>query len=87
MADKNINDIPRDVRTLYTKAIEATQRENLDYAITLFNQALEKEPGFTIAARRCARRNSKNAAAAADSSRKCGVARAPRRRSPRPKWP
>jgi tetratricopeptide (TPR) repeat protein len=46
MADKNINDIPRDVRTLFTKAVEATQRENLDYAITLFNQALEKEPGF-----------------------------------------
>jgi tetratricopeptide (TPR) repeat protein len=46
MADKNINDIPRDARMLFTKAVEATQRENLDYAITLFNQALEKEPGF-----------------------------------------
>ena len=46
MAEQNINDIPRDARTLFTKAIEATQRENLDYAITLFNQALEKEPGF-----------------------------------------
>jgi tetratricopeptide (TPR) repeat protein len=46
MAEKNINDIPRDVRTLFTKAVEAAQRENLDYAITLFNQALEKEPGF-----------------------------------------
>ena len=46
MAEKNINDIPRDVRMLFTKAVEATQRENVDYAITLFNQALEKEPGF-----------------------------------------
>jgi tetratricopeptide (TPR) repeat protein len=46
MAEKNINDIPRDVRALFTKAIEATQRDNLDYGITLFNQALEKEPGF-----------------------------------------
>ncbi len=31
---------------LFTKANEAAQRENLDYAITLFNQVLEKEPGF-----------------------------------------
>ena len=46
MAEKTINDIPRDARALFTKAVEATQRENLDYAITLFNQALEKEPGF-----------------------------------------
>ena len=46
MAEKNINDISRDVRMLFTKAVEATQRENVDYAITLFNQALEKEPGF-----------------------------------------
>ncbi len=30
---------------LFTKANEAVQRENLDYAITLFNQVLEKEPG------------------------------------------
>jgi len=46
MAEKSINEIPRDVRMLFIKASEATQRENLDYAITLFNQALEKEPGF-----------------------------------------
>ncbi len=46
MAEKSINEIPRDVRALFTKAVEATQRDNLDYAITLFNQALEKEPGF-----------------------------------------
>ena len=31
---------------LFTKANEAAQRENLDYAIALFNQVLEKEPGF-----------------------------------------
>ncbi len=46
MAEKNINEIPRDVRMLFDKANQATQRDNLDYAITLFNQALEKEPGF-----------------------------------------
>jgi tetratricopeptide (TPR) repeat protein len=46
MADKNLNEIPREIRGLFAKANEATQRDNLDYAITLFNQALEREPGF-----------------------------------------
>jgi len=46
MAEKNINEISRDARTLFTKANEAAQRENLDYAIALFGQILEKEPGF-----------------------------------------
>ncbi len=46
MAEKNINEISRDARMLYTKAQEAAQRENTDYAIALYNQVLEKEPGF-----------------------------------------
>jgi predicted Zn-dependent protease len=46
MAEKNINEVSREARLLFTKANEAAQRENLDYAITLFNQVLEKEPGF-----------------------------------------
>jgi tetratricopeptide (TPR) repeat protein len=46
MAEKNVSDISREARLLFTKASEAVQRENLDYAITLFNQVLEKEPGF-----------------------------------------
>ncbi|MGD1088001.1 MAG: tetratricopeptide repeat protein [Verrucomicrobiota bacterium] len=46
MAEKNINEIPRETRMMFTKAGEAAQRENLDYAIALFNQALEKEPAF-----------------------------------------
>jgi predicted Zn-dependent protease len=46
MAEKNINEISRDARMLYSKALEAAQRENADYAITLYNQVLEKEPGF-----------------------------------------
>ena len=46
MAEKSINEVSREVRMLFTKANEAVQRENLDYAITLFNQVLEKEPGF-----------------------------------------
>jgi tetratricopeptide (TPR) repeat protein len=46
MAEKTINEISRDLRALFTKAVEAGQRENLDYAITLFNQLLQKEPAF-----------------------------------------
>jgi tetratricopeptide (TPR) repeat protein len=46
MPEKQINEISREARTLYTKAQEAAQRENTDYAIALYNQVLEKEPGF-----------------------------------------
>jgi len=46
MAEKSINEISADARRLHTKAVEAAQRENLDYAIELFNQVLEKEPEF-----------------------------------------
>jgi tetratricopeptide (TPR) repeat protein len=46
MAEKNTSEISRDARTLFTKAAEAAQRDNLDYAITLFCQVLEKEPAF-----------------------------------------
>ncbi len=46
MAEKSINEISREARTLFTKAQEAAQRDNTDYAIALFNQVLEKEPGF-----------------------------------------
>jgi tetratricopeptide (TPR) repeat protein len=46
MAEKTVNEISREARTLFTKGNEAAQRDNLDYAIALFNQVLEKEPGF-----------------------------------------
>ena len=46
MAEKSINEISRDARVLFDKANEAAQRENLDYAITLFNQVLKNEPEF-----------------------------------------
>ena len=46
MAEKSINEVSREARLLFIKANEAAQRENGDYAITLFNQVLEKEPGF-----------------------------------------
>ncbi len=46
MAEKSLNDLPRDVRALYNKGNEALTRENIDYAIDLFNQVLVREPGF-----------------------------------------
>jgi tetratricopeptide (TPR) repeat protein len=46
MAEKNVNEVSREARLLFIKASEAVQRENVDYAINLFNQVLEKEPAF-----------------------------------------
>ena len=46
MAEKGSSEISRDMRVLFTKGSEALSRENYDYAIALFNQVLEKEPGF-----------------------------------------
>ena len=46
MPEKTIHELVPDLRRLYTKAVEAAQRENHDYAITLFCQILEKEPGL-----------------------------------------
>jgi len=44
MAEKKLNQLPPDLRRLYTKATEAAQRDNDDYALALFCQVLEKEP-------------------------------------------
>lgn len=44
MAEKNLNEISREVRMLYQKGNDALIRENYDYAVDLFNQVLEKEP-------------------------------------------
>src|ERR1017187_9297966 len=46
MAEKSQNDLPRDVRGRYEKGKEALNRENIDYAIDLFNQVLVREPRF-----------------------------------------
>jgi tetratricopeptide (TPR) repeat protein len=46
MAEKQLNELPPDLRRLYAKAVEAAQRENHDYATTLFCQVLQKEPGM-----------------------------------------
>ena len=36
MPEKTLNDLPRELRMLHTKAFEALQRDNFDYAIELF---------------------------------------------------
>src|ERR1043165_8481540 len=46
MPEKTVNDIPRDVRALFTKGNDALLRDNFDYAIDLFNQVLLREPTF-----------------------------------------
>lgn len=44
MAEKGLNELPRELRVLFTKGTEALQRDNFDYAIDLFNQVLAKAP-------------------------------------------
>ena len=44
MAEKGINDLPRELRMLFTRGSDALSRENYDYAIDLFTQILSKEP-------------------------------------------
>ena len=46
MAEKKLNELSPDLRRLYVKAVEAAQRDNFDYATTLFCQVLEREPGL-----------------------------------------
>jgi tetratricopeptide (TPR) repeat protein len=44
MAEKSLNELPRELRMLFTKGNDAMQRDNFDYAIDLFSQALAKDP-------------------------------------------
>jgi tetratricopeptide (TPR) repeat protein len=46
MSEKSLNELPRELRMLFTKGNDALQRENFDYAIDLYNQILAKEPGL-----------------------------------------
>jgi tetratricopeptide (TPR) repeat protein len=46
MAEKSVNELPRELRLLFTKGTDAALRENFDYAIDLFNQILVREPGL-----------------------------------------
>jgi tetratricopeptide (TPR) repeat protein len=51
MADKNSGNINRLANDFYQKAIQAVERGNLDYAIEMFIQCLNIEPGYTKARR------------------------------------
>jgi tetratricopeptide (TPR) repeat protein len=46
MPEKTLNEVPRDLRELYQKGATALQRQNFDYALAIFQQVLQKEPGF-----------------------------------------
>lgn len=44
MPEKGLNEIPREVRPIFTKGNDALSRENYDYAIDLFAQVLTRAP-------------------------------------------
>jgi tetratricopeptide (TPR) repeat protein len=44
MPEKTLAEIPRDVRELFQKGVTAVQRQNLDYAIAIFQKVVEREP-------------------------------------------
>ena len=46
MPEKSLSEIPRPAREQYEKALAAFKIQNFDYAIALFSQVLQKEPGF-----------------------------------------
>ena len=46
MAEKNLAELPRDLRELYDRGNAALQKKNYDYAIAIYNQILSREPGF-----------------------------------------
>ncbi len=46
MAEKSLNEMPRELRGLYTRGHDALVRDNFEYAIDLFTQVLQREPGL-----------------------------------------
>src|SRR3954470_8850661 len=46
MPEKSFQEVPRAERELFDKGLAALERNNLDYALLIFNQILSKEPGF-----------------------------------------
>lgn len=46
MPEKSINDVPRNLRELFEKGTAALHRKNYDYAIAIYSQVLQNEPGF-----------------------------------------
>jgi tetratricopeptide (TPR) repeat protein len=48
MAEKSLTEIPRAWRDQYEKGLAAMHKDNLDYALALFDQVLVAEPGFYL---------------------------------------
>ncbi|HEY0457188.1 MAG TPA: tetratricopeptide repeat protein [Verrucomicrobiae bacterium] len=46
MPEKTLSEVPRDLRELYQKGTGVLQRQNYDYALAIFHQVLQREPGF-----------------------------------------
>jgi tetratricopeptide (TPR) repeat protein len=46
MSEKSLNDLPRDLRVLFSRGSDALQRDNFDYAIEMFTEVLNREPGL-----------------------------------------
>jgi tetratricopeptide (TPR) repeat protein len=66
MPEKSINEIPREVRPLFTKGNDALARDNFDYAIDLFSQVLARDPAI-FDVRKALRRAQQGKAAAGSS--------------------
>jgi len=66
MPEKSLNDIPREVRPLFTKGNDALARDNFDYAIDLFTQVLARVPAI-FEVRKALRRAQQGKAAAGSS--------------------
>lgn len=46
MAETSLAEVPRSARELYEKGNQALAKKNYDYALALYNQVLQNEPGF-----------------------------------------
>lgn len=46
MPEKTMSEVSRELRELYQKGSTALVRQNFDYALAIFQQVLQKEPGF-----------------------------------------
>src|SRR5213078_272736 len=46
MPEKSVTAVSRPLREQYEKGLAALQRQNLDYAVAIFAQVLQQEPGF-----------------------------------------
>lgn len=46
MSEKSLTDIPRALREQFDRGMAAYNKNNLDYALTLFTDVLQKEPAF-----------------------------------------